>query len=407
MSDWQPLLAGNDAARAWEAIDAIAAALAEPDSNGASLDRGSAGRALFFEYLARARADAGARSRSRELLDHAIDGVEALSADPSLYGGFCGVAWTVQHLLAPDQLDADPNSELDELLDELVGNWEGQFDLVSGLCGFGVYAWSRARHPLGRAILARVADKLEATAVMTAQGLAWHTRPQWLVPERRAGTPDGEHNLGLAHGAGGVVALLAAATAVAAREYGPASAEAERAHRLFAGATRFVLTPRLPLDSPSFLPATVEDPTPTRVAWCYGDLGVAAALFAGARLNGDAALARDALAMACRSAARSDDCGVRDAGVCHGAAGLGLIFHQLFHDSGDARLGSAARRWYRATLDDHRHAVRGGFAAWSPDGGYRADLSLVSGILGVGLALISAVAPVAPAWSSVLAIACP
>src|SRR5579863_4828796 len=59
MSDWQPLLDGADAARAWQAIDAIAATLAEPDADGASLDRGSAGRALFFEYLARARADLG------------------------------------------------------------------------------------------------------------------------------------------------------------------------------------------------------------------------------------------------------------------------------------------------------------------------------------------------------------
>lgn len=406
VTGWQPLLDGDEAAQAWRAIDAIAKALAAPLFDGAadaSLNTGAAGRALFYAYLNRARPDAEVAARSRTLLDGAIDGIGELSALPALYSGFCGVAWTVDHLL-PSGED-DPNSELDELLLELVDGWEGPYDLVSGLCGFGVYALGRAHRPSGRAILARVVEKLEASATPAPDGLRWLTRPEWMSPWARERFPGGYHNLGLAHGAPAIALVLAGAAHVLDGD------AADRARAAYAGALQFILTPRLPPESASFLSECDEDRVATRAAWCYGDPGAAAALFAAARALGDATRERDALSLALRAAARADDGGVRDAGLCHGAAGLALIFQQLHHATGDARFADAARRWYRDTLARRSDDARGGFFAWTPgdDGGGRLDddASLITGLVGVGLALLAAVTPVAPRWSTVMGLALP
>src|SRR5688500_15429249 len=83
---WQPILHGALAEQAWEAIDAIALDLASdpfPAPNRsdlppermiryASLGLGRVGPALFFAYLARARATANADERSQTLLAEAV-----------------------------------------------------------------------------------------------------------------------------------------------------------------------------------------------------------------------------------------------------------------------------------------------------------------------------------------------
>ena len=43
--------------------------------------------------------------------------------------------------------------------------------------------------------------------------------------------------------------------------------------------------------------------------------------------------------------------GVVDAGLCHGAAGLGHVFNRLFQATGEQRLALAAREWFSVALD--------------------------------------------------------
>ena len=43
--------------------------------------------------------------------------------------------------------------------------------------------------------------------------------------------------------------------------------------------------------------------------------------------------------------------GVADACLCHGAAGLGHIFHRIFLWTGDPALEDAARRWLGHALE--------------------------------------------------------
>ena len=185
-----------------------------------------------------------------------------------------------------------------------------------------------------------------------------------------------------------------------------------RAHELLSEATAWVLDQRL--DSPagrSLFPPFVGpgiSPVPARFAWCYGDPGVAATLLAAAGAAGDEDLHRTALGLARRAAAeptsRRD---VIDASLCHGAAGLGHLFNRMHQSTGDDACADAARRWFARALAmrrpgeglaGYRHRVR----PRDPDSELRDDPGLITGIAGIGLALLGAITTVEPAWDRLL-----
>src|SRR4051812_7705032 len=97
---WQPLLNGPLAAQAREAALAIAEALREPPAaaNGSALAFDTAGFAVMHAYLARTIGGEAHRTYAGRAWDAALEAVADESLDPSLYGGFAGVAWATEQL---------------------------------------------------------------------------------------------------------------------------------------------------------------------------------------------------------------------------------------------------------------------------------------------------------------------
>jgi lantibiotic biosynthesis protein len=406
---WRPLLDGEAAGEARAAIEAIAAELvldgrAPPY---AGLQDGSAGRALFFAYLAEAWPGRGFDDLAVRYLERAVDQTAERPMAVGLYGGFPGVAW-VTELLQVGVVDGDDANEgIDAFLREHLAHapWLGDYDVINGLAGLAIYGLERLPRPSGREIVERVVGHLRALAVEGDDGVCWHRRPEFLGDEGRALTPDGCYDLGVAHGVPAVVAVLAGAVG--------AGVAAGVAAPLYDGAWRWLRAHRLPPDAETTYAYAVpaRPGVATRSAWCYGDPGIAAALYAAARRIGDAARAEEALAIARRAAARpAAQCGCVDAALCHGTAGLALIYQRLWHASGEAGFADAARGWVRETLALRRSGAGvGGFLAGYPGGRgapmrWVDDASFLSGAEGIGLALLAAIAPIEPAWDRALAI---
>ncbi len=402
---WQQLLDGELADRADEAVTAIAEALAAiGDVPPASLDRGGPGIALFFAYLDRVRPDQGHDERAHRLLDDAFDRVAAGPIGPSLFAGFSGVAWTTEHILGGGG-ESDPNAAVDEALIELLEQspWPEDHDLITGLAGLAVHAFERLPRRSARRCLELVLDRLAELAERSDGRATWKTGPQHLIEPTRSEYPAGYYNLGVAHGVPAQVAVLAR---IAAAGIGGA-----RSRELYREATAWVLDQRL--DSPAgrslFAPFVGPgiSPVPARFAWCYGDPGVAATLLAAARVAGDEELHRAALGLARRAAAeptsRRD---VIDASLCHGAAGLAHLFNRMHQSTGDEACADAARRWFARALDmrtpegpaGYRHRAR----PRDPDSELRDDPGLITGVAGIGLALLGAITTVEPAWDRLL-----
>jgi hypothetical protein len=234
--------------------------------------------------------------------------------------------------------------------------------------------------------------------------LTWWTNPTWLPSPTREQFPHGYYNLGQAHGVPGVIALLGQACA--------AGVAVAQARPLLEGAVRWLLAQQGPGGFAAWLGPEAAD-KPTRLAWCYGDPGVAAALLGAARCIGEPAWEREAVAIARRAARHPpEESGVVDVGLCHGAAGLGHLFNRMYQATGDSGLAQAARFWFERTLAMRRPGRGiGGYEAWAPgaDGDltWVAEVGVLTGAAGIALALLAATTPMEPAWDRMLLVAIP
>jgi hypothetical protein len=409
---WVPVL---DGLRVDEVLQAVADALAGSAIVrvcGGSLAGGAAGVALFFSYLARHWEDERWARYAAQWLQVATTSTRPVSTN-ALYAGRTGIAWAVEHL-AEQHLEPSLHCADSRWLDRLKAEpWHGSYDLVSGLVGTGVYGLERVHTDLGATLLTTVIDRLADLAVHTSSGVTWRSPPETLPPRKRERWPNGNVNLGLAHGVPGVTALLAEACA--------SGLAREKAEPLLRGSVQWLLNcqnaegveSRFPYELPH--PSAREGLTVSRIAWCYGDLGVALSLLkAGWALDRDD-WRSEAISIARRAASRSyENSGVRDAGLCHGAAGVGHLFNRLYQSTRQPLFAETSRRWFMRALDYWRPGLGvGGFQAWRDSRPERNrnpwsdDPGLLEGAAGIGLALVAASGHVEPHWDRVMLVSAP
>lgn len=389
------MLEGADAARALEAVEAIAADLsAAAASLPPRLFDGKAGLALFFWHAARALDHAGHAARAEALIDDACEGVHELG--PWLFGGYTGLAWLLDHIAAPG--DEDPNEAIDEALAALLGArpWGEDYDLVFGLAGYARYALDRppgTRGPdLAALVVARLAELAEHG---TEDGtVAFRTPPELLDEKRRLEYPGGYYDLGLAHGAAGVLAVLC--------EMVERGAGGGGARALLEGGARW-LRARHRVDAPAYpglvAPGGRVEP-PVKPGWCAGTPGIALTLLRAAAITGDDELRTHALALLHGAADRAGEATLLlDEALCHGHAGHALLLLRAAQTAGeDERLRAGARRAFLGVLDRRRPG--NGIGGYDRPGGagHVADPGLQTGAAGIGLALLAASTTAAPTW---------
>ena len=413
---WRPLLSGDLANRAMEAVLAIAEDIparidwvsprVDPSGAGpwrAGLASGTAGQALLFGYLALHTGEERWTDLALDFLDKAGEAVSSFPMSESLYSGFTGIAWVGDHLRGRVfEGEPDENREVDEALLSAFTNpdWPGEYDLINGLVGLGVYALEGLPRPTAAACLERIVARLAEHARDEPEGAAWFSPPERLPPHQRAEQPEGLYNLGLSHGAAGIVAVLGAACATGTPGARP----------LLDRAMAWLLARRLPAEGPACFPhfwVPGLEPRGSRLAWCYGDPGMAVALLLAGRGAGEPEWERIALEVACSAARRSEEeARVQDAGLCHGASGVAHLFHRMYISTGDETLAEAARSWYERTLAYRIPGLGvGGFRSWStgPDDklDWRDDPGFLEGAAGVALALLAAISPVDPGWDRI------
>lgn len=407
---WRPLMSGALAERAAETLREIARRVGA--GRAAALSGGSAGHAIFYAYLSRYQTGQGHDGTAVRLLDRSIALLSRKPTVSSLWDGFTGVAWAVAHLEGSllEQGDDDPNEEIDDvLLAEMERSpWDRPYDLISGLVGTGVYALERLPRPGALSCLERVVERLAETAISTQDGSTWWTSPEWIWSETRRDYPRGYYNLGVAHGIPGVIALLGAVCA--------AGVAVGVARPLLSRAVEWLLAQELGEGHAMRFPSYVypdSKPAPSRLAWCYGDLGIAAALLSAARGAEVRSWADQAIRIARSSAARPfETTRTIDATLCHGAAGNAHLFNRLHQDTGDEELGRAAVEWYERTLQFRRPGEgAAGFSALMSDASgemeWRPEKGMLNGIAGIGLVLLAALTGEDPAWDRTLIPALP
>lgn len=400
---WRPLLSGPLRDRAMETVHRLAADLDRWDvsaSQDASLASGSAGIAVCHAAMARAGHDDRAGDLACARLDEAVDLLSRAPMVASLYSGFTGIAWASELV---DRLLGEADDDRNDGIDQALAGWlsrsqgdDGPYDLIHGLTGLGVYALARWPRAGAVQVLSGVLDQLARRARHDDDGIYWWTPPTLLFGPRRELHPDGEVDLGVAHGVAAVIPLLARARTVG---LAPGTVDA-----LLDSAVRWLSAHLLDTPSGPALPSFVapaSPPEPARTAWCYGSPGVSAAVLLAALDTGERDWYDLAVRLGLEAAARPPDrTGVVDAGLCHGSAGVGHLFNRLHQLTGIPEFEDAARFWLLRTLDMCSTPLSHGTPAWSGSG-------VLEGASGVVLALLAACTDDEPVWDRMFLVSTP
>jgi lantibiotic modifying enzyme len=319
--------------------------------------------------------------------------------------GLAGVGWLFEYLSTRDYLNIDTRillQDFDSPLEKVLSNAmkENHDDLLHGGLGIVLYFLKRiGKKNTWSSLIENFVVHLQSTATPLV-----YPRVGWLTPVSLS-EPRLAFNFSLSHGMSGILLVLckicqncdskaifkSILPLIQGIVYFMFEHEATRANKL------------------SFFPSVVfpeEEPSlHSRLAWCYGDLGVATALYyAGQTLSRqdwiDKAL--EIFVFAAEKRRDLKENGIIDAGLCHGSAGVGHIFYRMWWNTKMPEFKRAADYWFDITLKmADFHDGLAGYKSFRAHG-YENDYSLLTGIHGIALALLTHYYEACPAWDECL-----
>ncbi|MCZ4513984.1 lanthionine synthetase C family protein [Streptomyces sp. ActVer] len=286
-----------------------------------------------------------------------------------------------------------------------------EFDAIRGLTGYGAYL---LRRDLGSSTMRTVLDYcVRLTEPITRQG---ETLPGWWTQTGPSGSPDddrfpgGHANTGMAHGIGGVLALLS----LAARNGTLAEGHHAALRAILAWLDRWQQeTGRGPawpywVTRGELRTGCLAPSAPRRPSWCYGTAGLARAQQLAALALGDTDRQIDAENALVAALTDSNQLkATTDNGLCHGFAGLAHIAARTADDAHPSTVGQLRAAIPALLAAVHPPGTDPALTATALIQDEERGPGLLDGAAGTALALIapSTATPPRSAWDACLLIA--
>ncbi|MFK7750121.1 MAG: lanthionine synthetase LanC family protein [Kordia sp.] len=210
-------------------------------------------------------------------------------------------------------------------------------------------------------------------------------------------------NLGVSHGVYGFVAIL---NTFCAKQINPEKCKAILQliiNFTFEHKKDFVTNGKF---FPNRIGKNVKENRRSRLAWCYGDLGILTVLYSSGEVLKDANLKAEVVQMLLNTTLRKDmDMSMmNDIWLCHGTVGAAHIFQRLYKTTEIADFKFAADFWFRKTLEQLDKGSPQIKASHTRSGSYaRKDLTgFLIGYAGLGLSLLSKLPEADLDWDSMI-----
>jgi lantibiotic modifying enzyme len=404
---WSPLIEDTTKDKIIKKLSQISEILMEEDrdsNNEIGLLGGKMGEAVFLFYYASFSGKEEYYRRAYALIDETFNKVKNEINNHSLYNGLSGIGWALEHLVQNGFLEADEDILADlntYLYDAMITKLQQyHYDLLQGALGCAQYF---SYLPIDKKTKQYLIEFIKGLASISFRdqesgGVKWRDKISSGIKERNV------YNLGLSHGIPGIIAFLS-------RMYKKDIAK-EMVYHLLSKAVSYLLNQKLGDRSLSLYPAFTsgeEQPYESRLGWCYGDLGIAVALWQASRDTHNKQWKEEAVRILLHSSKRKNlkQNRVVDACFCHGTSGIAHIFNRMYHNTAVNDFKLAAIYWYKKTLEMAVH--HDGLAGYKIQFHDRKDnhiwyneRNLLKGITGIGLALLAAVSPIEPRWDTCL-----
>jgi lantibiotic modifying enzyme len=366
---------------------------------------GRRGEALFLMHFAQYAKSDSCFDLAVQRIEESFEIVDNGYGLFSLSGGLAGIFWTIEHLIELGYLSEDTRESLepfDQPLAEVMLNdiARGNFDFMHSALGIALYLLKRRQqNPTLESALIKCVEGLKNCAQQAdGNSLKW-------IALLNSETGETGPNICLSHGMASIAIMLS--------KFIENNIAREQSTALLHQTVNYILAQEIdPAEHLSYFPSmSLENPgqqmLTSRIAWCYGDLGVALALYRAGKAA-DMAEWRDKglkiLLYSCsRRGVKMNT--IKDAGLCHGTAGVALIFQRLFLDTGLQDFEEAAGYWHEQTLSFA--TIPEGPAGFLPYTVQEAvqpaqARGFLLGISGIGLSLLHAVSDIRPDWDECL-----
>jgi len=143
---------------------------------------------------------------------------------------------------------------------------------------------------------------------------------------------------------------------------------------------------------PSYSIESEENPNPSRLGWCYGDLGIAQSLLQASRALENEEYKKIALNILLDSCKRKSlqENNVMDAGICHGTSGISHIYNRLSKDLNYNIFKEMSIYWMEKTIENDRFKDGlAGYKTWIGKNEWKEQYCLLDGISGIGLSIMA------------------
>ncbi|MCD2424427.1 hypothetical protein LQ567_16730 [Niabella pedocola] len=321
---------------------------------------------------------------------------ESNSLIPHHCGGMSGFATLLLYLkkIKLIGLNRDFFYELDIFLeDELDKCIRGNnIDILHGGMGIGLYfIHRRKKQPIKKLL-----DYLDDHKDNYNGAYIWHRYDEYRAK-------DYIYDLGLAHGNASVMYFLTQCI--------KSGLFKKKSTNLLKGLMTFYLQiaePESMSSFPSFILKQsfikkVKDYSSSRIAWCYGDLGILYSMYFASDILQDNDTKNKSIEMLIKCSKRmGKDSGVIDAGFCHGSIGPAYMFKKLYNACNVNEFKIAEDFWISKTLEFGTEPGVFGNYLFLTDKGGAEQHDFLQGVHGISMVLNSYVCDIDSHWDSML-----
>ncbi|HAS44035.1 MAG TPA: hypothetical protein DCS93_26390 [Microscillaceae bacterium] len=376
---------------------------------------GKSGIILFYSYLYKATQNIDYYNQAVTFIEESLVEASPETMDLSLAAGYAGLVWVMVHVAEILDLDA---SEIAQNLDAYIKNYskkslqEGDYDYMYFGMGGMLYALEKGNE---EEFLGECVDLLASFAKKDEKGIRWSESPTYTQISDKEDLAEDVviYNLGLSHGISSIVVVLARCFKAGVRQ--------NTCKELLTGIIQYFLNCKdVPMQNNSdkeedryqchfsYTNREGENAIPdvtTNLRWCYGDLGITAAISLAGQYTQDSEWlqlgAQLAIDCARRHTHKVEVTSVTEAGLCHGTIGNAHIFNRLYHLHHLSELKEASNFWLKKGLEQYEEWGQK-FLVNETLFGQPQVPGLLEGYAGIGLALMSFIYDVDPAWDKVL-----